>query len=204
MLINNCIFQRAVLLFKGALFVIAPVLVFSASGAKELAPVEASPSSRFFSVGWQELCSEPGKCSMMFPCAPKHVSEKLTLSEAGHDLKYDAYISSTDGKHEVFMLLVAGFPDFVDESYAKENLKGFLNGILTCNPNNQLLFAKVGTVYGNEALDFFIRTGSVYFQGRAIMINNSLYLIAMECEIIGYDAEQYEAFVSSFKLHSSY
>lgn len=151
------------------------------------------------SAAWQEFHSVVGNCTMQFPKHPDHLSEKMTLPEEGFDLKYDAYISSIDQK-TVFLLLVAQYPDFVDETYARMSLEGFLNGILTHNPNNQLIFADLSLVGGHEALDFFIRTGGVYFKGRALMVKNSLYLMAMECEVQNYDETHYNKFVQSFQL----
>lgn len=147
---------------------------------------------------WEEFHAVEGKCKMKFPVSPEHISEKMNATEEGYDLKYDAYISQM-GKHAVFMLLVAQYPDFVDESYAHMSLESFLNGILTNNPGNQLLFADLVLVDGHEALDFFIRTGSMYFKGRAMMIKNQLYLMAMECEVQHYDEGNYNLFVNSFK-----
>jgi len=150
-------------------------------------------------TNWQEFQSVSGKCKMNFPNYPEHISEKMHMPEEGFDLKYDAYISAVD-KKTVFVLLIAQYPDFVDESYAQMSLEGFLNGILTHNPGNQLLFADLSLVNGHEALDFFIRTGGVYFKGRALMVKNSLYLMAMECEVQNYDENSYNAFVNSFQL----
>ena len=148
---------------------------------------------------WSEFHSVTGKCKMLFPGAPEHMSETMSVPEEGYDLKYDAYISSED-KKTVFMLLIAQYPEFVDESYAQMSLEGFLNGILRHNPGNQLIFADLLLVNGHEALDFFIRTGGVYFKGRALMIKNSLYLMAMECEVQSYDETHYNVFVNSFKM----
>jgi len=150
-------------------------------------------------MDWQEFHSVAGRCKMKFPVSPEHVSEKMSVPEEGYDLKYDAYISSAD-KRTVYMLLIAQYPDFVNESYAQMSLEQFLNGILTQNPNNQLIFADLLLVNGHEALDFFIRAGSVYFKGRAMMVKNSLYLMAMECEMQHYDEGRYTLFVESFKF----
>jgi hypothetical protein len=136
---------------------------------------------------------------MQFPQTPQHVSEKMAVPEEGYDLRYDAYISPFD-KQTVFMLLVAQYPDFVDESYAQMSLEAFLNGILQHNPNTQLIFADLALVNGHEALDFFIRTGTVYFKGRAMMVKNSLYLMAMECEMQSYDEARFNHFINSFEL----
>lgn len=164
------------------------------------APLGAAvPMEQNALIAWQEFHSTEGRCSMNFPKNPDHISEKMRLPDEGFDLTYDAYISALDQK-TVFLLLVAQYPDFVDESYAKMSLEGFLNGVLTHNPNNQLIFADLALVQGHEALDFFIRTGGRYFKGRAVMVKNSLYLMAMECEVQNYDEAQYAKFVDSFQL----
>ena len=148
---------------------------------------------------WKEFHSITGKCTLKFPSSPEHISEKMSVPEEGYDLKYDAYISTQD-KKSVYMLLIAQYPDFVDQSLAQASLEGFLNGVLANNPGNQLLFADMLLVEGQPALDFFIRTGGVYFKGRAIMVQNQLYLMAMECEVQNYDESGYNYFISSFKL----
>jgi hypothetical protein len=121
------------------------------------------------------------------------------MPDSQHELKYDAYISDHN-KHSVYMLLIAQYPEHVDQSYAQASLEGFLNGILSYNPANQLIFADLTLVNGHEALDFFIRAGAVYFRGRAMLIKNSLYLMAMECEAPSYDESVYNHFVTSFSL----
>lgn len=147
----------------------------------------------------QETDVTHGVCSMKFPSNPERVSEKMQMDGEGFDLQYDAYIASVDSK-TVFMLLVAQYPDFVDEQYARMSLEAFLNGILTHNPGNQLLFADLVLIQGHEGLDFFIRSGQTYFKGRAVMVKNQLYLMAMECEVQNYDETHYNNFVESFLL----
>lgn len=150
---------------------------------------------------WKEFHSVVGKCTLKFPTAPEHISEKMQVPEEGYDLKYDAYIASQD-KKSVYMLLIAEYPEFVDQSLAQASLEGFLNGILANNQGNQLLFADMLLVDGKPALDFFIRTGGIYFKGRAIMVDNHLYLMAMECEVQNYDEGRYSYFVDSFKFNN--
>lgn len=156
-------------------------------------------SSNALTTNWQEFHSVVGKCAVHFPSQPEHVSEKMAMAEEGYELKYDAYISSLD-PHTVFMLLIAQYPDYVDQSYAQMSLEGFLNGILTHNPGNQLISADLLLVNGCEALDFFIRTAGVYFKGRAVMKKNSLYLMAMECQVQNYNDGHFKGFVESFKF----
>ena len=100
-------------------------------------PEAQGKSSEIALESWREFHSVAGSCSMMFPSIPEHVSEKMAMPEEGYELKYDAYISALDPQ-TVFMLLVAQYPDFVDESYAQMSLEGFLNGILTHNPLDEI------------------------------------------------------------------
>jgi hypothetical protein len=172
----------------------------SAVEIAEMNPVgELTTQAVKSSEKWTEFHSVTGKCSMLFPVHPSHVTETMNVPEEGYDLKYDAYISSED-KKTVYMLLIAQYPEFVDESYGQMSLEGFLNGILTHSPGNQLIFADLLLVNGREALDFFIRTGSVYFRGRALMVKNHLYLMAMECEVQTYDEMSFNVFINSFQL----
>lgn len=192
-------------LLVALLLTIMPAHNIAAEGAikaPQQAPVVGTHTNNttVAAAGWKEYHAKAGNCSLYMPAEPEHISEKMAMPNEGFELKYDAYISAAD-QQTVFMLLVAQYPDFVDETYAQMSLEGFLNGILTHNPNNQLLFADLLLVDGNEALDFFIRTGNVYFKGRAVMVKNSLYLMAMECEIPHYDEARYKKFVESFKLH---
>jgi hypothetical protein len=160
--------------------------------AQVQAPVQAN-------CNWKDFHSVSGRCTMLFPDNPQHISESMNVPEEGYSLKYDAYISQATPKM-VYMLLIAQYPDFVDETYARMSLESFLNGILNHNPNNQLIFADLLLVDGHEALDFHIRSGAMYFKGRAMMVKNSLYLMAMECEIPSYDELLFNQFIGSFKL----
>lgn len=175
-------------LFGGCLVMASP-LGFSAESKK------SSETSK----DWHKVESKQGKCTVKFPTSAEHVSETMKIDDEGTELKYDAYVSASNAD-TVFMLLVAQYPDFVDDDFAQMSLEAFLNGILTHGSEAQLLFADLVLVQGHEGLDFFIRTGANYFKGRALMVKNQLYLMAMECKVSDYDEKHYDTFVNSFLL----
>lgn len=183
----------------GACFMGTVSLGFSAEVSQEKANAKESKPTVFVK-DWKEVQSKQGKCTMSFPGKAEHISESMKIDEDGTELKYDAYIASSDPE-TVFMLLVALYPDFVDEEFAQMSLEAFLNGILSNGGGAQLLFADLVLVQGHEGMDFFIRTGANYFKGRALMVKNQLYLMAMECKVSDYDEKHYEKFVNSFLLH---
>lgn len=179
------------LLFAGCLVGMGP-LGFSA---------ESKVNKEVISKSWNKIESKQGKCSMHFPSQAEHVSETMKIDEEGTELKYDAYISAATGAETVFMLLIAEYPDFVDDEFAQMSLEAFLNGILTHGASTQLLFADLVLVQGHQGMDFFIRNGANYFKGRALMVKNQLYLMAMECKVADYDEAHYNQFVGSFLLN---
>ena len=150
-------------------------------------------------ASWQKFHSVPGKCSVSFPNQPEHVKQIMPFPEEGYELRYDVYVSAFERK-AVYMVLVAEYPPYIDESYAELSLETFLNGLVTQNHGNKLLFADLVEVQGFKALDFFIQSKGVYFKGRAIMAKNTLYLLAMECEVHNYLEEHYNHFIQSFEF----
>lgn len=149
---------------------------------------------------WKNFHSVTGKCRVSFPQAPEHVKQNMTLEEDEYDMQYDVYVAAEQNKHSVFMVLIAQYPPYVNESNAELSLECFLNGILTQHPNNQLVFADLIDVQGHKGMDFFIKTKGVFFKGRAVMAGNSLYLVAMECEEAHYKDHKFNYFINSFQL----
>jgi len=149
---------------------------------------------------WKNFHSVQGKCRVAFPQTPEHVKQTMTLEDDEYDMQYDVYVAAEQNKHSVFMVLIAQYPPYVNESSAELSLECFLNGILTQHPNNQLVFADLIDVQGHKGMDFFIKTKGVFFKGRAVMAGNNLYLVAMECEEAHYKENKFNYFINSFQL----
>jgi hypothetical protein len=149
---------------------------------------------------WKKFHSVPGKCAVAFPGAPEHVKQTMKLEEDNYDMQYDVYVATEGEKQAVFMVLIAQYPPYVNESCAELSLECFLNGILTQHPSNQLIFADLIEVQGHKGMDFFIKTKGMFFKGRAVMAGSNLYLVAMECEEGNYKDNQFNYFISSFEL----
>ncbi|MCH9617192.1 MAG: hypothetical protein SP1CHLAM9_05000 [Chlamydiia bacterium] len=148
---------------------------------------------------WTEVQTEAGCCKASFPRKPDHIQQDMKMRGTEEKLRYDVYVADHQ-KKEVFMVLIAKYPGEVKREDGKQNLEHFLNTLVSQNANNKLLFADIVEVDGNIAMDFFIRTDSVYFKGRAIQANNSLYLLAMECPISCYQEHHFNYFIESFTL----
>ena len=148
---------------------------------------------------WKTVETEGGDCSLQFPKSPEHIKQRLQVKE-DQELLYDVYVSDYERK-EVFMILIAQYPTKIPEMDAQRNLEHFLNRLIAQNQNNRLVFADLINVQGYKGLEFFIRTNQVYFKGRVIQANNTLYLLAMECEAQNYHEGRFHHFIDSCHLH---
>lgn len=151
------------------------------------------------SASWKKFHSVHGKCLVSLPESPEHVKQMMPFPEEGYNLRYDVYVSAHEQK-AIYMLLIAQYPPFINESHAEMSLESFLNGLVTQNHDNNLIFADLIEVQGHKALDFFIESKGVYFKGRAIMAENNLYLLAMECNVNNYLENHFNHFINSFEL----
>ena len=151
------------------------------------------------SDSWKKFHSVHGKCLVSLPESPEHVKQMMPFPEEGYNLRYDVYVSAHEQK-AIYMLLIAQYPPFINESHAEMSLESFLNGLVTQNHDNNLIFADLIEVQGHKALDFFIESKGVYFKGRAIMAENNLYLLAMECNVNNYLENHFNHFINSFEL----
>jgi len=148
---------------------------------------------------WKKTTSKEGHCSASFPKAPEHIKQRIPMKGEDKELQYYVYVADYNRK-AVFMLLIAEYPGVVSEDNAVKNLEHFLNTLMAQNQNNKLLFADLVKVNEFPAMDFFIQSDQIYFKGRAIQANNTLYLLAMECEVVNYSEEHCQYFINSFQL----
>jgi len=174
------------------------ILFIGAPNSSIGAPIQMNSSVKN-AIKWKQFHSTSGKCVLALPTSPEHVRQIMPFPSEGYNLRYDVYISA-DEKKAVYMLLIAQYPPFINESHAKTGLERFLTGLVTQNHDNNLIFADLTDVQGHTALDFFIESKGVYFKGRAIMAENNLYLLAMECNMDNYLEHCFNYFINSFEL----
>ncbi len=190
--------RKAFATFLGLLLVAKPISAKIIDTSQFIEVKEDQTSQDF--KNWKKVRSTEGKCSATFPKTPEQLQQKMAMKGEEKELQYYVYVADHNRK-EVFMVLIAQYPGKVNQEDAVKNLEYFLNTLIAQNSKNRLLGADLIEVQGYPGMDFFIRTDQVYFKGRAIQANNSLYLLAMECEIPNYQESHYNFFVESFELH---
>ncbi len=148
---------------------------------------------------WQQIQSKGGDCSISFPATPKLIQQSLNVSEQGHKLTYDVYLAPLNEK-SLCLLLVAVYPYSLKGGHELAGIEGLLNGILAQSPDNQLVFANIVDQNGQPTVDFLIQSPTSYFRGQALMVENKLYLIAIEGISGELDEKSFVKFAQSFSL----
>ena len=148
---------------------------------------------------WQQVQTRAGDCSISFPSEPRLIQQSLNVSDQGHKLTYDVYLAPLSDQ-SLCLLLVAVYPYSLKGGHELAGIEGLLNGILAQSPENKLLFANVVDQNGNPTVDFLIQSPSSYFRGQALMVENKLYLIAIEGISGQLDETSFVKFSRSFSL----
>ncbi|PCI76273.1 hypothetical protein COB21_04590 [Candidatus Aerophobetes bacterium] len=187
-----------------AAFSVALLLATPSSAASfdTLVPAFAKVKAAQQNLGqmqWKHYYSNNGKCTIALPNKPEHMKQVMSDPQTGNSMNYDVYLAAFE-KKAVYMVLIANYPEPIKVSDSIQSLENFLNGLLTQNPHNKLLFADITTVGGCKALDFIIEAKGVLFQGRAILSETNMYLLAMECQRENYQEQHYTYFIQSFQF----
>lgn len=148
---------------------------------------------------WQDFVSSGGNYKVSFPSYPQHVSETLKLQGGKVSIKYDAYIAEL-GVEALYMVLIAEYPKTHVRPDPEAGLKAFLNGILSHGESSRLVEVEWQEFQGFSAVDFLVDNTGILLRGRAVMVDNSLYLIAMESHQSRFRQENFKYFVETFSL----
>lgn len=173
-------------------------MLFACVAMLYLSPAQASKDES--GHNWQDfIASGVNKYKVSFPSYPHHVSETLKLKSGKVAIKYDAYIAE-HGVHALYMVLIAEYPKTEVKPDPKVGLDAFLKGILSHSSDSELMASNWHSFQGNTAVDFLVNNNGVMMKGRAVMVNNCLYLVAMESHKMHFQEENFDFFVGSFEF----
>lgn len=148
----------------------------------------------------EKFHSVEGNCEVIFPSKPHHLKKIIPIARTGQCLNYDAYLSLDEKDDTVCMMVIANFPDKIQEENQKQSLEGFLNGVINHKNDKKLVFADFSEFYNLCAIDFLLQHQNRYFKGKAFIRENRLYLIAMEYNANLNLDEIFEKYIDSFNF----
>ncbi|MEI6242151.1 MAG: hypothetical protein WCP39_01960 [Chlamydiota bacterium] len=145
---------------------------------------------------WIEYHSRQGGCSLLFPELPSHIKEHIALGEHS-TLPYDVYVANH--QESIFLLLIAHYPMELTKEQADKGLQGFIQGLLF-HKQEEIVENRFTPNKEKNWIDFFLKTKNRILQGKAFIVGNKLYLLAVEGSVNGYQKEIPNKFLQSFVL----
>lgn len=150
---------------------------------------------------WKGFRSEESGFSVELPKEPERLAESIAIPKTNLSIKYETYVSEPSDS-VVYVTSVWHYPAQIDMSKPEASLQEGFSGMVSALPGAKVISSKVSDFKGFRSLDFLVKDENIYFQGKLILVHNTLYQV-----FAVYKEEQKEAmkadfshFIDSFNL----
>ena len=150
---------------------------------------------------WVKYTSEENGFLVELPKKPNHVDQSIDVPKTNLKIRYSTFVSEPS-ESAVYVVSVWHYPTDIDMSRPEVNLKDGFSGMLSALPGSKVIENNVEEYNGFKSLNFLVKNEDIYFQGRLILVYNTLYqvfTVYKESEAPQMKAD-YCHFIDSFKL----
>lgn len=148
---------------------------------------------------WKTFVSKESGFSVDFPALPEHIQQTIDIPKTELKISYDTYISEPS-ESVVYVVSVWNYPAEIDMSKPEVNLQDGFGGMLSALPGSEVLNMRMAPVQGFKALEFLVKNEDIYFQGKLILVYNTLYQVFTVYKSSEEMKDNYNRFIESFKL----
>lgn len=160
---------------------------------------ETKPQTTESHFDWKNYSFPENGFSIDFPKKPENVQQSIDVPKSTLKIKYDTYLSEPSD-NAVFVVSVWNYPAEIDMSKPEVNLKDGFSGMLSALPGSEVTNMHMTDVQGFKALEFLVKNENIYFQGRLILVYNTLYQVFTVYKNTEDMTNNYNRFITSFKL----
>lgn len=163
----------------------------------------ANPTLLVAEQKWSTFTSDSDHFKVDLPTKPEHVSQKINIPKTDLTISYNTYVSEPSDS-VVYVTSVWRYPSEIDMTTPEANLKDGFSGMLQALPGSEVICQEIGETEGFKSLEFLVKNEDIYFQGKLILVYNTLYQVFTVYK----DSEEkkmeidYSHFIDSFKLLS--
>lgn len=168
-------------------------LVTAASSTQKQATTTATE------LKWQTYKYDSSGFSIDLPKKPERVQQSIDVPKSELKINYETYLSEPSDSM-VFVVSVWNYPSQIDMSKPEVNLQDGFSGMLAALPGSEVLNMKMSEVNGFKALEFLVKNDDIYFQGKLILVYNTLYQVFTVYKASENMTDNYIHFINSFKL----
>ncbi|MCH9609921.1 MAG: hypothetical protein S4CHLAM45_13530 [Chlamydiales bacterium] len=163
------------------------------------APWDKAPSEKM-EGGWKSYTSSKSNFSVQFPTTPEEIDQTIEVPKTDLKISYNTFISEPN-ENSVYVVSVWVYPPEIDMSKPEVNLQDGFGGMLSALPGSEVLSMNMIEVQGHKALEFLVKNEDIFFQGKLILVNNTLYQVFTVYKSgVENGEDDYVKFIDSFKL----
>ncbi|MCB1181252.1 MAG: hypothetical protein KDK55_04440 [Chlamydiia bacterium] len=192
------VFKIVLSLLSVSLFVF-PDLIALSSLFPEIAQNNAQKKQTKQVIKWEIYRSEDNSFSVMMPVKPEHVEQSIDVPNTNLSIRYDTYVSEPS-ESVVYVVSVWHYPSEIDMSKPEINLQDGFSGMLSALPGSEVIKMEMGKVDGFDAIEFLVKNEDIYFQGKLILVHNTLYQVFTVYRDSIDMKKDYDEFMDSFSL----
>jgi len=164
----------------------------SVNAARSLSVAETSEA-------WKTFTSDQSGFSVDLPASPEHLKQKIDLPNTKISIEYDTFISEPSDS-VVYVVSVWNYPADIDMSNPQDNLKDGFDGMLAALPGSKVIKSDMTDLQGFKALEFLVKNDDIFFQGKLLIVYNTLYQVFTVYKENVDMKKNYDQFSRSFKL----
>lgn len=181
------------------LFVLCGLSIYFLKDSYKILPFPTTEVTMPARSEWKEFTAPSGRFKVMLPLVPQQASERLTDPETKESRVYDMYVAQElDGTMYMVSLIV--FSDKKGGTGADDLLKTTISDMVKANPNNKLSKMDKTTYDAYPAYDFKIENVDMTIDGKAVMDQDTLYILSTIEHNKQYNPGDFDYFIKSFKL----
>ncbi len=148
---------------------------------------------------WKKFTSEESGFAIDFPRPPEHIEQTIDIPKTDLKIIYNTYLSEPSDA-VVYVVSVWNYPAELDMSKPEVNLQDGFHGMLQALPGSQVLSMQMGEDGGFKALNFLVKNEDIFFQGKLVLVYNTLYQVFTVYKESEKMEDNYKRFSTSFKL----
>ena len=148
---------------------------------------------------WKAFSAPQSGFSVDLPTQPEHIEQKIDIPKTDLSINYNTYISEPN-EDVVYVISVWNYPAEIDMSQPEVNLQDGFGGMLSALPGSQVISMKMGELQGFKALEFLVKNDDIFFQGKLVLVHNTLYQVFTVYKTTADMSKDYGHFIDSFKL----
>lgn len=148
---------------------------------------------------WSRFTSNESGFSVELPSKPEHIQQTIDIPKSDLKISYDTFISEPN-ESAVYVVSVWNYPAEIDMSKPEVNLQDGFGGMLAALPGSEVLNMQMTEVQGFKALEFLVKNEDIYFQGKLILVYNTLYQVFTVYKGSQAMGDSYKRFINSFQL----